>query len=161
MPRECSGSTPTLPLRLELPLPPSVNRLWRTFRGRTVLSAEGRTYRAQVVDSLTEQLGQFAPLGCALRVRAEVHMQRRGCDADNRLKALQDALQHAGLFADDVQICEVTIGRSLDAQRPRIELFLTQERRHDRLDAWRAQPSRKDDPDCPHRRAAELDRAAA
>ena len=31
-----------------MPYPPSVNHYWRSYRGRVVLSAEGRAFREQV-----------------------------------------------------------------------------------------------------------------
>ncbi len=39
-------------MRLVLPYPPSVNHYWRSYRGRVVLSAEGRAYREDVCDLL-------------------------------------------------------------------------------------------------------------
>ena len=35
-------------LHFDLPYPPSVNHYWRQFRGRMVISKEGRTFRKNV-----------------------------------------------------------------------------------------------------------------
>ena len=35
-------------MRLQLPMPPSANRIWRVCRGRIVLSEEARAYKAKV-----------------------------------------------------------------------------------------------------------------
>jgi hypothetical protein len=35
-------------IRLELPYPPGVNALWRNVRGKTLLSARARDYKAKV-----------------------------------------------------------------------------------------------------------------
>ena len=39
-------------MRLVLPYPPSVNHYWRSYRGRVVLSADGRAFRKDVCDLL-------------------------------------------------------------------------------------------------------------
>ncbi len=45
-------------------------------------------------------------------------------DVDNHLKAIQDALQDARLFADDSQIDEARVTKSIDKMNPRIEFKL-------------------------------------
>ena len=37
-------------ITLTMPWPPSVNKYWRTFQGRMIISAEGRSYRKAVAD---------------------------------------------------------------------------------------------------------------
>jgi crossover junction endodeoxyribonuclease RusA len=41
---------------IQLPYPPSLNRYWRTFRNRTVVSAEGLAYKREVA-ALARQAG--------------------------------------------------------------------------------------------------------
>ncbi len=38
-----------------LPWPPSVNRYWRTFQGRMIISQEGRAYREAVTALLMDR----------------------------------------------------------------------------------------------------------
>ena len=39
-------------LEIELPYPPTLNHYWRMWRGRMVISQEGRTYRSTVAGIL-------------------------------------------------------------------------------------------------------------
>ena len=45
--------------RLTLPWPPSVNRYYRNVSGVTKISAEGRAYRAAVVNLLAEKSAKW------------------------------------------------------------------------------------------------------
>ena len=102
----------TLPrsLTLELPYPPSVNHYWRRVGARTLISREGRRFRARVGAMLA--LRRIQPVSGALDVRVVVHPpDRRRRDLDNAMKALLDALEHGGAYADDFQIDHLDITR--------------------------------------------------
>ena len=98
-----------------LPWPPSANRLWRSVRGRNILSREGREYRAEALRQLAGQGGPARlrwPLTGRLRVRIEAFPpDRRRRDLSNLLKASEDLLTHGGVWLDDSQIDELTIVR--------------------------------------------------
>ena len=98
---------------LELPLPPSMNTYWRNFRGRTVLSAGGREYKLAVQEYVSAnnlpKLGQER-LGATITIFPR---DKRAIDLDNRLKALFDSLQDAGLFDDDSQFDRIYITRGM------------------------------------------------
>ena len=97
-------------MELELPLPPSVNRLWRRVGARTLLSREGRSYRSRIHRLLAARGVQ--PLAGRLAVAIEVHPpDRRRRDLDNLQKALLDSMQHGGVYFDDSQIDELCIRR--------------------------------------------------
>jgi len=90
-------------IELELPYPPSVNHYWRTWRGRMLVSREGRRYRAAVAALM--RAAHVTPLAGPLAINIELYPpDGRRRDADNALKALNDALQHGGAFHDDSQI---------------------------------------------------------
>lgn len=95
-------------IEIELPFPPSVNHYYRRVGPRTLISREGRRFRERVCATL-------ATLGVG-RLRGPLHMEvevyppdRRRRDIDNVQKALLDALQHGGLYADDSQIKKLNI----------------------------------------------------
>jgi len=107
-----------------LPFPPSTNRIWRQFKGRTILSAEGRKYRQAVQDHLWEYAPRYrvVTLDCEVSIRAFVPDARRR-DLDNLLKASLDALTHAGLWEDDSQIKRLSIEHcGIDRENPRLEV---------------------------------------
>jgi len=95
-------------IRHVLPYPPSVNRYYRTYQGRMLISREGRQYRSDV------QLALLGSPTVAGRCSVEIHVwppDRRKRDLDNVLKATLDALEHAGAIEDDGLIDELRIVR--------------------------------------------------
>lgn len=99
------------PLTLELPYPPSVNHYWRRVGMRTLISREGRRFRARVAAHLS--LRRIPRLDGALQVHVTVHPpDRRRRDLDNAMKALLDALAHGGVYEDDGQIDRLEIVRA-------------------------------------------------
>ncbi len=90
-------------IKITLPYPPSVNRLWRHVGHRVLVSKEGRQYRVQVAMAL--RMAGIEPLEGP--VSLEIVLQppdRRRRDLDNCLKILIDSLEHGGAFADDSQV---------------------------------------------------------
>jgi crossover junction endodeoxyribonuclease RusA len=98
---------------LQLPLPPSVNTYWRNFRGRTILSKGGRDYKLAVQEYVTaNKIPNFG----SDRLQAIITIfprDKRSIDLDNRLKALFDSLQDAGVFDDDGQFDTIRIARGV------------------------------------------------
>lgn len=108
-------------IRIVLPYPPSVNRMWRTVNGRMILSAEGRKYRLSCRGRVLDSIGTD-------RARVTIHAwmpDARRRDIDNLLKAALDVLTHSGLWQDDEQIDDLHIIRAgIDRVAPRIEVFV-------------------------------------
>jgi crossover junction endodeoxyribonuclease RusA len=96
---------------LQLPLPPSVNTYWRNYRGRTVLSKNGREFKKAVQEYVTinntPKFGQHRLYG----IISIFPRDRRIIDIDNRIKAILDALQDSGVFDDDSQFDKIEIAR--------------------------------------------------
>ena len=93
---------------IKLPFPPSVNGYWRAYRGRQILSAKARAYRANVeghclIGKIRRMLG---PLAVKLWLQPP---DKRRRDVDNYSKGLLDALTKAGAWDDDSQIMDLSI----------------------------------------------------
>lgn len=116
-------------MTLELPWPPALNRYYRNVKGRTLISRDGRAYRNAVAESvLTTHFGRGRSLPTGARVKAEIvaHVpDRRRRDLDGLLKAVLDALTHAGIYEDDSLIDDLRITRGpLDRTNPRLVITL-------------------------------------
>ncbi|MBC7351925.1 MAG: RusA family crossover junction endodeoxyribonuclease [Thermogutta sp.] len=114
---------------IDLPWPPTANRYWRNVNGRMVLSRDGRRYREAVDGLVWKQFCESGPVGFGeshLELTIEAYPpDRRRRDLDNLLKPLLDALQHAGLFADDSQIVSLQIRRRCVAAYGLVRVCLT------------------------------------
>jgi crossover junction endodeoxyribonuclease RusA len=94
-----------------LPFPPSVNTYYRRGAHATYMSKQGREYKCKVADYIAES--GTPKLGTA-RLRLEIVLwpkDKRKFDIDNRIKALLDSLQDAGVFDDDEQKDQINIYR--------------------------------------------------
>lgn len=99
-------------ITLKLPFPPSTNTYYRSLRtgklaGRVLVSQKGREYRAAVAKIVGKVEAITAP---AIDVSISlVPPDARKRDLDNYLKAMLDALTHAGVWKDDSQITRLLI----------------------------------------------------
>lgn len=96
-------------ITLTLPWPPSVNKYWRTFQGRMIISAEGRSYRKAVADQVLIQRGAKHYTGKLCVVIEAFRPDNRRRDLDNLLKAVLDGCTHAGVWEDDSNIVDLQI----------------------------------------------------
>ena len=88
---------------LTLPKPPTENQYRRVFRGRPVISAEGRQFRKDV-EAHVKEMG-IEKIDGRLCVEIDYYLpDRRKRDIDNILKALFDAVCLAGVYEDDEHI---------------------------------------------------------
>lgn len=108
-----------------LPFPPSVNRMWRTFRGRMLLAKDGREYRAAAVSAcLLARPMAFGGAQVTVAITAWMPDNRRR-DADNLFKAPLDALVAAGVIDDDSQIVALSIRKAgVDRANPRLDVLV-------------------------------------
>lgn len=111
---------------IHMPFPPSVNRLWRNVRGRTLLSSDGRKYRNAAV-AATLQARSMAFGGALVDVAISAWLpDNRRRDADNLFKAPLDALVAAGVINDDSQIVALSIRKvGIDRTNPRLEVTVS------------------------------------
>lgn len=97
---------------VELPFPPSVNRYWRSVKGRVLISRNGRDYIRSVaaIVRLENNAPRFGTKRLSLEIVANCP-DRRLRDLDNICKAVQDSLQKSGVYDDDSQIDRLTVIR--------------------------------------------------
>jgi crossover junction endodeoxyribonuclease RusA len=88
-------------IRLVLPLPPSVNRIYKRSRsGGVYLDKSVREFRDEVA-AVAARAG-FHPIEGRFRARVTLYpASNRKFDGDNREKALWDALEKAGVIDND------------------------------------------------------------
>lgn len=112
-------------MNLVLPLPPSMNTYWRSTISRRVvrvlLSADGRKFKAHC--RLVAQAQRVSEQEGEVSVTGTIFMARAGCDLDNRIKPLLDAL--SGIcYADDKQVAHIDLRRDIDRDNPRAEISI-------------------------------------
>ena len=88
-----------------------MNTYWRNFRGNTVLSKAGREFKQAVWACVLEQ--KIPKIGDK-RLEVTLWLYPRSkvvTDLDNRLKAVLDGLEEAGVYDNDGQIDILMIQR--------------------------------------------------
>lgn len=116
------------PLRITLPMPPSVNHAYATVKGRRVLSRDGRTYKrgvGLVVAVAAIDAGFSVPADARLGLTLALHFENnRRQDVSNRVKILEDVLSEALNF-DDCAVDVLHVERKEnDKSNPRCEVRL-------------------------------------
>jgi crossover junction endodeoxyribonuclease RusA len=104
-------------IRLTLPYPPSTNRIWKNYRGRSVLSKEARDFKNTVTEiAFCESI---EPMQGEIALTLDVYRPRRVGDLSNRCKIVEDALNGLA-WADDKQIVWLLMRRHEDKANPRV-----------------------------------------
>lgn len=93
-------------------LPPTVNHMHINARGRRFRSKECRDYQDYAVAEISRQRAREWPFSgrVALSIVFTVSDKRRW-DIDNRVKAVQDCLELAGVIENDSQIDKMEVKR--------------------------------------------------
>jgi crossover junction endodeoxyribonuclease RusA len=89
-------------INLTLPFPPTVNHMWGFAGKRKYLKKEAHEFRRIVQEAAVAAKAKIS--GRIAIFIALYPPTKRKFDIDNRIKALQDALEHAGVYLDDEQI---------------------------------------------------------
>ena len=121
-------STSKLIYTLRLPWPPSINSYYGTTRsGQRFIGAKGKAFREIVVESLREIPENSGTLTGRLRLVVECHVpDRRKRDLDNVLKALLDAMTHAGVYQDDCLIDDLRVIRHPVAKGGKVIVYVSE-----------------------------------
>lgn len=99
---------------LNLPYPPSTNRMWRSWRGRVVLSTHGRAYKQEVARIAKEHGVDELKGDLRLRVYLLPKRNKDGTasktvmDLSNCLKVVEDALQGV-CYGNDKQVKSIRL----------------------------------------------------
>lgn len=88
-------------ITLELPFPPSVNRLWRMGNGRMYRSPKYEAWRRQAIKDIDDQSGGMAIVGKYKITLLAVKPDKRRRDLGNLEKAVSDILVTCKLVEDD------------------------------------------------------------
>lgn len=97
-------------LLLTLPIPPSINAYYGAHGNRRYIKPAGLAFRRAVAE-IVAAAGHPIFTGRVSLYAAIFPASKRVQDLDNRSKALQDALTHAGVWIDDSQIDQLTLAR--------------------------------------------------
>lgn len=107
---------------IDLPWPPSTNRIWRHGRGRTYLDPRYAAWKREADATYLANKRKWRPIKGQFnaRITLDETRPRRG-DLDNRIKPILDFLQRVGLIENDslLKALSVTWG---DADGVRVEL---------------------------------------
>lgn len=100
---------------IDLPFPPSVNRIWRngSSGADSVYLAPSYVKWKKAADALLYSSREWRSVKITGRFTAEIFVcppkgHQRG-DLDNRIKAILDYLQHVGIIVDDKYCMRLTI----------------------------------------------------
>lgn len=95
--------SPSAPTTFTMPVPPSVNQMFRNVRGKGRVKTEAYDqWRASAATSL--RLQRIAPVAGRVVVIFGVERGSLAADIDNRIKAMLDAIVAAKIISDDNQV---------------------------------------------------------
>lgn len=108
---------------LTLPLSPTINSYYGAKGNTRWIKPAGVAFRAEV--ALAVRLQKLPKLDGRIWLCVRVcPRDKRAQDLDNRIKSLQDALQHAGLFDNDSQIDHLEVKRGAVTPGGRCEILI-------------------------------------
>ena len=107
-------------------LPPTLNHLYRTARnGTRYKTVMGKLYQDYATLLLRQEWHEQARYPGSVELRLTLTSgRRRKWDLDNRVKALQDCLELAGIIEDDAQIEVLHVERATGkSSSTRLEMY--------------------------------------
>jgi crossover junction endodeoxyribonuclease RusA len=107
-------------ISLTLPYPPSVNEMYANANKGRRLTKKGRDFKTAVKRLIVAKKIK-ANFAGELLLEIAIYRPRTSGDLDNRIKAVQDALQKL-VYSNDSQIVELHAFRFDDKTNPRAEV---------------------------------------
>jgi Holliday junction resolvase RusA-like endonuclease len=99
-------------------LPPSANNIWRHNGKSTYKVAAARDWQENTSFALRELWGGLPPFDGIVGVNFRFETRKvMTFDVDNRIKAVQDCLQAAGIIVNDKQVFEVAASKVWSSSR--------------------------------------------
>lgn len=95
--------------KIELPYPPSVNHYWGQKGKIRFLTAKAKQFRQEVVQIILDEAKDIDYDG---PVKLDITLyppDKRKRDIDNTLKPILDALEHANVYTNDVNVHELSV----------------------------------------------------
>ena len=115
-------------LRVKLPPVPSVNSLYFTTKfGKRVRTAKGKAWFAVAEAIIRKEIERqgWTMTDCKVVVEVNTHWpDRRRRDTNNLSKALADALEHAGVYADDCKALLRYIDYDVDREHAGVDVVV-------------------------------------
>ncbi len=122
-------------IKLTLPFPPTSNHMWGFAGKRKFLKKEAHEFRSVVQDAAVEANAKIS--GRIAIFVALYAPTKRKYDLDNRIKALLDALEHAGVFLNDEQIDFIWVVRREPIQGGMCKIVLVEnDKAHQMLEQY-------------------------
>ena len=110
-------------IEITLPLTPLLNRYYRKFRNRMVISHDGQAYKQEV--AIICQDASIQPLMGPIALQAHIYRKAKRGDIDGYIKGLLDSLQGYA-YLNDSQIVVLNVCRFDDKHNPRVEVEINQ-----------------------------------
>jgi len=89
-------------IELSVPFPPTMNTIWRSYKGRNILSKPYRAWRELAAVQIDHQMHGQTPITGPYHMVVEYDRpDKRGRDISNYIKALEDSLVLCRVIRDD------------------------------------------------------------
>lgn len=108
---------------LILPLAPTINHYYGARGSKRYIKQEGEEFRWRVLAAVKSAKIPLMTGRISISIRVYPR-DKRMQDIDNRIKATLDALQHAGVFANDSQVDDLHVVRGKIIPGGRLELMI-------------------------------------
>lgn len=108
-------------MRIEftLPMPPSINRMYRSSGRSYYKTHEAKEYTKQVA----YQLRKHQPSGEPLELEIKLYFKDKISDIDGRMKSLLDSLE-GFIYLNDRQVMRLLATKYHDRSNPRVEVLV-------------------------------------